>query len=189
MLNPPRAIAPTFTEWFKGRFWTEWVIARKNKPTERLSKEIAYDNHLEPAFGRLTLDKIGVAEIARFRAKLVEKGLRSKRINNILCVLSKPLKYAADCDVIAKAPKIGLFKTERPEIVAWAYEYARLLAASKIEGGDWYVAVCLAGEAGLRVGEVKALRWREDVDLIGRTITVRRVPPFGVVVSPLRSAG
>ena len=99
MLNPPRAIAPTFTEWFKGRFWTEWVITRKNKPTERLSKEIAYDNHLEPAFGRLTLDKIGVAEIARFRAKLVEKGLRSKRINNILCVLSKPLKYAADCDV------------------------------------------------------------------------------------------
>jgi hypothetical protein len=26
--------------------------------------------------------------------------------------------------------------------------------------------VCLAGEAGLRVGEVEALRWREDVDMI-----------------------
>lgn len=35
-------------------------------------------------------------------------------------------------------------------------------------------AVALAGEAGLRVGEVKALRWREDVDLIARTITVNQ---------------
>ena len=28
-----------------------------------------------------------------------------------------------------------------------------------VEGAEWY-AVCLAGEAGLRSGEVKALRWR-----------------------------
>lgn len=32
--------------------------------------------------------------------------------------------------------------------------------------------LCLAGDAGLRVGEVKALRWREDVDMIAKTITV-----------------
>jgi len=35
-------------------------------------------------------------------------------------------------------------------------------------------ATCLAGEAGLRVGEVKALRWREDVDIIAKTITVNQ---------------
>ena len=50
----------------------------------------------------------------------------------------------------------------------WRLEYARLLAAAKVEGDEWYAAVCLTGEAGLRVGEVKALRWREDVDLIAR---------------------
>jgi hypothetical protein len=31
-----------------------------------------------------------------------------------LAVLSKPLKYAVDCELIAKAPKIGMFKVERP---------------------------------------------------------------------------
>ena len=103
------------------------------------------------------------------------QGLGEKRINNILAVLSKPLKYAVDCELIAKAPKIGMFKVERPEIVAWDFEqYARLLAAAKAEGEEWYAAVCLAGEAGLRVGEVKALRWREDVDMIARTITVNQ---------------
>jgi len=83
------------------------------------------------------------------------------------------MKYAVDCEVIDKSPRIGMFKCERPEIVAWDFEqYARLLASAKVEGEEWYAAICLAGEAGLRVGEVKALRWREDVDMIARTITV-----------------
>ncbi len=66
-----------------------------------------------------------------------------------------------------------MFKVERPEIVAWDFEeYARILKAAKEEGDEWYAAACLAGEAGLRVGEVKALRWREDIDLIAKTVTV-----------------
>ena len=32
-----------------------------------------------------------------FRAELVAKKLSDKRINNIMAVLSKPLKYAVDC--------------------------------------------------------------------------------------------
>ena len=68
-----------------------------------------------------------------------------------------------------------MFKVERPEIETWDFEqYARVLAAAKEESPMWYAGVCLAGEAGLRVGEVKALRWREDVDMVARTITVRQ---------------
>jgi integrase len=166
---------PTFQEWFKGRFWSEWVVGRKNKPTEVRSKNIIFDNHLEPRFGTMPLDEINVSEVAKFRAELVAKKLSDKRINNIMAVLSKPLKYAVDCEVLNRSPKIGMFKVERPEIVAWDFaQYARLLAAAKREGEDWYAAVCLAGEAGLRVGEVKALRWREDVDMIAKTITINQ---------------
>lgn len=166
---------PTFSEWFNGRFWAEWVLARKNKPTEVRSKTIIFENHLKAEFGHMLIDKIGVGEVARFRGKLISKGLGEKRINNILLVLSKALRYALDCELITKVPKLGLFKVERPEIVAWDFEqYARLLTAAKAEGETWHVAVLLAGEAGLRVGEVKELRWREDVDMIARTITVNR---------------
>jgi len=97
-----------------------------------------------------------------------------------MAVLSKALRYAADCELITKAPKISMFKIERPEIVAWDFEqYARLLAAAKADSEEWYAALCLAGEAGLPVGEIKALRWREDVDLIARcsTSTSRRLTP------------
>ena len=160
-------------------------MARRNKPTEVKSKEIIYECHLKAAFGDLPLDEIGPGEVAAFRASLVEKKLSEKRINNILAVLSKPMKYAVDCELIAKSPKIGLYKVERPEIEPWDFEqYARLLAAAKIEGTDWYVAACLAGEAGLRIGEIKALRWREDVDLIARTITVNQQTCYGETTTP-----
>jgi integrase len=133
----------------------------------------------------MPLDEITVSEVAQLRADLIEEGLSEKRINNILAVLSKPLKYAVDCELIVKAPKIGMFKVERPEVIAWDFaQYARLLAAAKLEGEDWYAGVCLAGEAGLRVGEIKALRWREDVDMIARTITVNRQSRNGVITTP-----
>ncbi len=81
----------------------------------RSAKNNIFDNHLEPWFQKMPLDEIDVGEIARFRAALVGSGLGDKRINNILAVLSKPLKYALDCEVITKSPKIGMFKVERPE--------------------------------------------------------------------------
>jgi len=34
------------------------------------------------------------------------------------------------------------------------------------------VPLCLAGEGGLRIGEIRALKWREHVDLVAGTITV-----------------
>jgi integrase len=68
-----------------------------------------------------------------------------------------------------------MLKVERPEIVAWSLEeYAMLLAAAKKLEPMWYAACCLAGEAGLRVGEIRALDWRRDVDMVARTIAVNR---------------
>ncbi len=185
--QPPamRKEVPTFSAWFNGRFWLEWVVGRKNKDSEIRSKKIIYRVHLKDAFGPRRLDEIDVGMIGRFRARLIEKGLGEKRINNILAVLSKPLHYAVDTEVLNRAPKLGLFKVERPEIVAWELEqYARVLAAALAEGPEWYAAACLAGEAGLRIGEVKALRWREDVDLIAGTLTVNQQTRNGVTGTP-----
>jgi hypothetical protein len=95
--HPPteREEVPTFGDWFKGRFWREWVIAQKNKPTEVRSKEIIYRLYLEPRYKDTPLDKIDVSAIAQLRADLVDAELSEKRSNNILAVLSKPLHYLA----------------------------------------------------------------------------------------------
>ena len=76
-------------------------VGRKNKPGEQYEKQVFYRCHLGPRFGKKTLDEITVSEIARFRADLVASNLGDKRINNIMAVLSKALRYAADCESTA----------------------------------------------------------------------------------------
>ena len=171
---------PTFSDWFEGRFWQEWVVANKNKPSEVESKLSIYENYLKDRFGKMPLDKIiRDGRIAQFRAYLVGLSISEKTINNILAVLSKTLRYAEDERIIEGVPKMGFFKVERPEIVWWNYdEYSRILAAARKqedkEGIAWCVAVNLAGEAGLRIGEIRALVWERDLDLIAGTLTVQR---------------
>ena len=129
---------PTFQEWFDGRFWREWVIGRRNKPSEQRSKQIIYRTHLKNRFGAMRLDQIGAGEIAQLRADLIERALSDKRINNILAVLSKALRYAASVRLIQTVPPIGLLKVERPEIEPWDFaQYARMIAASAKEGPEW----------------------------------------------------
>ena len=109
---------------------------------------------------------------------------RTTACNNILAVLSKALRYAEEVKVIDEAPRIRLYKVERPEIVFWEFsEYARLVAAARAEGMQWHVAVLLAGEAGLRLGEVLALRW-ESIDLVARRLTVCRQLRHGTEGTP-----
>jgi integrase len=182
-----RGPIPTLDEWVygtanpndpkaepNGRYWEEWVISRKNKPSTVEAKKEIYRLHIHPELGSCRLDQIKSASVARLRAKLVRAGKKEKTINNVLGVLSTPLVYAAEDGLIERAPRIGMFKIERPEIEFYSFEeYARILASAKQEGEIWYAGTCLAGEEGFRVGEVKAVRWREGIDLIAETVTVR----------------
>lgn len=125
----------------------------------------------------------------RWTAALLKKvkagDLSMKSVNNILAVLSKALRYAEEARIIDRAPRVKLFKLERPEKEWWEFaQYARVLAAAGEEGPEWYAAVCLAGEAGLRIGEVRALRWERDIDLVAGTITVNEQTRKGVTGSP-----
>jgi len=43
--------------------------------------------------------------------------------------------------------------------------------------------VCLAGEAGFRSGEIKALRWREHVDLVSKMLQVKQQTCYGGVTA------
>jgi len=93
------------------------------------------------------LDEIGHATVAQLRASLVEKNLSDKRINNILAVLSKALRYAEEAEVVGDVPRVRLFRVEKPEIEAWSFdEYGRLLGAAKTHEpvSAWLVAVLLA---------------------------------------------
>jgi integrase len=184
VLNPHSAEkkeVPTL-EAFKVEFMETYVRAN-NKPSERISKESMFKHHLLPAFGKRALDEIGTRDIERFKAQKLAEKLQPKSVNNLVTCLGKILRYAAETEVIDKLPRMRFVKVlEQPFDFLDADEYARLMAAAKDEP-ETYPAVLLGGDAGLRVGEIRALQW-DDLDLVAGRIVVQRTDYRGYTGSP-----
>jgi integrase len=159
LLNPPLDPAPRLAD-FAEVFMDTYVKARGNKPSERASKRRILDHHLLPRFGRLRLDEIGREEIDKIKAELLESGRQKKTVNNIVGVLSTLLAYAVDVGKLASKPKIGMYKVAgQPFRFLDFHELSALLTAAEPEP-MWRAAILLGADAGLRMGEIRALEWR-----------------------------
>jgi integrase len=62
-------------------------------------------------------------------------------------------------------------------------QYEQLLTVARKRGADTYLMVLAGGDAGLRLGEIIALEWR-DIDLAARPLTVERSDWFGHITVP-----
>lgn len=172
---------PTLQE-FKIEFMATYVQAN-NKPSERMSKEYMFKHHLLPALGRRRLDEIATRDIEKLKAKKLAEGLAPKTVNNMLSCLGKTLRYAAENEIIDKIPRLRFVKVfDKPIDFLDFEEYERLMEAAKADP-ETYPAILLAGDAGLRMGEVRALKW-EDLDLVARRVVVQRTDYRGYMGSP-----
>jgi integrase len=175
----PKEEAPTFAAFAKT--FLE-ISATKNKPSEMESKEMILRVHLTPFFGHLSLDRIRYAEIQDYVGTKTEKKLSKKTINNHLTVLRRLLVVAKKREKIEAVPEIEWLKAPKPEFDYLDYGEAQRL----IDGADeeWRPMILVGLKTGLRLGELLALRWREDVDLVKGLIVVRRSVTRGVVTTP-----
>jgi integrase len=167
--TPARA---TFDDVF-----TDWQEARP-KLSERTRK---HERHVaEKRLGLLLDRRVQTVTSTEIAAVLREQ---AKRYAPYSCaqtfrLLSGTFAHATRRGVITRDPMAGLATSERPEKRAKrdiarldAEPLNRLVAAADSE--RWRAAFGLAGYAGLRLGELRGLRW-DDVDLEAATITVRR---------------
>ena len=148
------------------------VYARShNKPSEVSGKISIFQNHLVPMFGKMRLDEISVRSIEAYKQKKREGKLAAKTINNHLATLSKCLHTAAQWDLLTVVPRIQQLPLPPPTFHFLQYEEAdRLIAAAD---GQWRAMCIVAVRAGLRLGELRALRWA-DVDLAAGKLIVRQ---------------
>jgi integrase len=179
---------PTFATFFE-EFMKTYAMAN-NKPSEITAKRCIFEFHLAPFFGAKRLDEIKVRDIELFKAELRAKDkvgrsgkLGPKTINNILVVLAKVLSYAVEIEVIDHAPPTKYVKVLAPKFDYFDFdELGKLLEAAK-EEPEVLAGILAAADAGLRVGEVRALEWRH-VDLKGRRLTVEQTDWRGKLGSP-----
>jgi integrase len=157
-------------------FWPRVVAdhyeANRKKPSTIDSAWTIFRKHLDGPFGALALDAITPARIATLKAAY--KDAAPKTVNNILSVLSRILTCAKKWGVITDAPDVGLLHVPETE-VEWypAEQYRRLVDAARRLGTAWLVLVLLGGSAGLRRGEIRALKWT-DLDFDTRMIRIKR---------------
>jgi integrase len=173
---------PTLAD-FAPRFLSGYAKANRHKPSGIAGKESIIRVHLFPRFGDRPLDRISTEDVQRLKAALGDRA--PKTVNNVLTVLNVILKTAVEWGVIERMScRVTLQRTSAAEARFLDFdEYERLVQQAEADGPVTHAAVLLAGEAGLRCGELMALEWR-DVDLDKRQLTVARSEWKGHVTAP-----
>lgn len=181
-LDPAGPQAPTLGE-FAPRWIQEYAKANQQKPRGVQSKQSILDTHLLPRFGELRLDAFTDSHVQQLKAGLVDRS--PKTVNNVLTVLNKLLKTAVKWRSIERMPvTIELLKVPPSEFRFFEFEEFEYLVerAGKVEARA-AVMVLLGGEAGLRMGEIIALEWR-DCDFRREQLTVARSESQGELTVP-----
>ena len=178
----PKLEMPTLEE-FAPRFLDGYARANRQKPSGIAAKEMILRVHLMPALGHKKLHAISTEDVQRLKSGLATKAV--KTVNNILTVLNVLLKKAVEWSVIPQMPcTITLLRVSRGSTRFYEFdEFERLVGAARATDARAYVLVLLAGEAGLRLGEMVALEW-SDIDFVKRQVCVQRSAWKGHIASP-----
>lgn len=159
-------------------FASEWMEGRRPELRPRTIKdyEWALSHHLLPFFKGHLLSEITVAEVDRYKqAKVREGKLAPPQINKSLKRLSQILDVAVDYGHLPSNPAASKGGRRRVKESAprrtWVEPEQLMALLDAAPKRHRAVLATLAG-AGLRVGELCALDWR-DIDLATGTLTVQ----------------
>jgi integrase len=180
-------VVPTISE-FKTEF-EAYGKANRQKASTQYAREQILKKHLVPLLGSKRLNEITELDVQDIKAHLKDR--QPKTVNNVLATLSKMLRVAKRLRLITALPveTFELLKVRSKPPVFYDFdEYARLVAAAGAVSDRVLAMVLLAGDAGLRPGEIVALQ-QTDVNHVSRRLHVERQSWRGVVDTPKTNAG
>jgi integrase len=182
-----RKEVPTLKE-FKPKYMENHAKANREKASSLHGKERIFDNHLLPRLGDKRLDQITNEDVQALKGALAER--KPKTVNNVLTVLGSTLRVAVKWKLIAAMPcSIDLLKVSNHKLTFYEFdEYSQLLRAAERIDLRTLVVVLLGGDAGLRRGEILALRWC-DVDFARRQLHVQQAVWQGTTDTPKGGRG
>jgi integrase len=157
------------------------VEAEGRSPTTIRDYRNSIRSRLTPALGAETpIAQITAENVEELRAELLEQVSR-RTAQKLLTILGGVFKLAKRKGWVGQNPMAGVdpVKIKRSgdfNVLAVPTQLDRVLDAATDELTR--ASIAIAGYAGLRAGEVRALRWR-DVDVDSALIHVRRNRPSG----------
>ncbi len=180
VLNPPKPVRArhTMTEVFD-RLLSEYAVNKNNKASEIESKRSAIERYLRPELGSLFVDEVTEERLSELTATINKtkksngEQLNPKTVKNILQTLRRSLTWAQHMRWIERAPAIAMPHIDVPEMQFLTDEELAALLEAAASEPKWYAAIVLAADAGLRLGELRALRW-SDINEVTNKIVVSR---------------
>lgn len=178
---------PTLKD-FGPRFIDNYARANRQKASTIATKESILKAHLYKRLGDKRLDEINDEDVQALKSSLAKRS--KKTVNNVLAVLGKLLKVAVKWKVIRSLPcTVELMKVSNLVVKFYEFgQYKRLVEAADRYDVRSLVMVLLGGDAGLRMGEILALRWC-DVDFRRGQIVVQQAVWQGIVDVPKSGQG
>jgi integrase len=172
-----RTLREAAEDWLSGVQAEPPAVLNRSGHPYKPSAVRAYTHDLHeyvlPDLGGLRLSDVRRADLQALVDRLVGKGLSGSKVRNVVISVRVVFRHALERDEINANPTSGLRlpnNVGRRERAASPSEAAMLLAALPHTVRAIYAA---AFYAGLRRGELRALRW-DDVDLAKGVIAVRR---------------
>jgi integrase len=172
-------------------YWLTAVVAPSTRPTTQRTYEEVCRAFLVPELGHIPVASLTAACVAEATDRWRIRGATNRRVRTAVQVLRTALRAATHRGLIATDPTASLplprYSPRKPSWLTPA-DARRLLAA--VRGHRYEPAIVLAVCAGLRRGEVGALRWN-DVDLRAGRVSVRATiqPTHGsLTVEPVKTS-
>lgn len=144
---------------------------RRYKPSVLRGYEADLRNHVLPDLGGVRLAELRRGELQALVDRLLGRGLSASKVRNVIMPLRAIYQHGMERDDVMSNPTANLrLPTDlgKRERVASANEAVLLIAAlPEADRALWSTAFY----AGLRLGELQALRW-DNIDLAAGVITV-----------------
>jgi integrase len=190
----------TLGEWIVERWTPEHGVMLEQSTRARYAN--VYALHIAPTLDDTPLNALTVGVLRRWQARLVAEGMNPGSVQKCRTFLSSVLRHAAEAEAIPANP-LALVRAPR----AQHHEQVRPLAPVTVERiraalhAEGAAIGAVLGYAGLRPGELRALRWgdvRECAILVQRgtdpegkakptkTRAVRTVRLLGPLAADLR---
>ncbi|SRR6266545_965309 len=167
--------------------WLRYVDQdRKRKPSTIADYNGVLEHALNPEFGTLPLEAVTTERIDAYRARLVDEGrLSARTINKQLVILHGVLRramrvYGLRSNPAALVDRQPLRRSGDFEVLSPTEVEALARAAESDQDAAIFR---VAAFTGLRLGELRALRW-QDIDFAKRLVHVRRNFTHGAEGSP-----
>lgn len=169
---------PTLSQ-FVPRFLEGAILGKGHTKTTYALRVRQINAYLLPLFGDRPLDQIKAEDFTKLIASLTHTRQGTprgkKQINDIVALLYQILETARVFEEISHLPpRPDRLVAAPPDIECYSEEeYERLAKAARTLGWQPHLLVLLGGLAGLRLGELLALSWK-DLDLKAGYLMVRK---------------